>query len=68
MTESPRRVDINISGVPVAGVGGAGLLVVAAAMGIEFPGVRAALIRPDGFVGGAPDPASPRRRESLPRC
>jgi hypothetical protein len=45
-----RRPPINISAIPVAGVGGAGLLVVALSMAAEFPEVRWLLA--GGFLGG----------------
>jgi len=45
-----RRPAINISAIPVAGVGGAGLLVVALSMAAEFPEVRWLLT--GGFLGG----------------
>ena len=35
-----RRPEINISAIPVAGIGGAGLLVVALSMAAEFPEAR----------------------------
>jgi hypothetical protein len=46
-----RRPQINISAIPVAGIGGAGLLVVALSMTAEFPEARWLLT--GGIIGGA---------------
>jgi hypothetical protein len=45
-----RRPEINVSAIPVAGIGGAGLFVVALAMAAEFPEARRLLTA--GFFGG----------------
>jgi hypothetical protein len=45
-----RRPEINISAIPVAGIGGAALLVVALSMAAEFPEAR--LLLTAGFLGG----------------
>ena len=45
-----RRPEINISAIPVAGIGGAGLLIVALSMAAEFPEARWLLT--GGVVGG----------------
>ena len=44
------RPEINISAIPVAGIGGAGLLVVALSMAAEFPEARWLLTA--GLLGG----------------
>ena len=45
-----RRPEMNISAIPVAGIGGAGLLIVALSMAAEFPEARWLLTA--GVVGG----------------
>ena len=49
MEEPPRRPEISISAIPVAGIGGAGL-VVAVSMAVVFPEARWLLT--GGLVGG----------------
>lgn len=51
MSDRPRDVQINISSIPVAGIGGIGLLVMAAAIAAIFPLVRWVVI--GGAAGGA---------------
>ena len=51
MTKPQRHVEINISSIPVAGVGGAGLLIVAASITTMFPLVRWVVLF--GVLGGA---------------
>jgi len=50
MEEPPRRPEISISAIPVAGIGGAGLVVVAVSMAVVFPEARWLLT--GGLVGG----------------
>ena len=50
MAKETRRPEINISAIPVAGVGGAGLVVVAVSMAAVFPEVRWLLF--SSLVGG----------------
>lgn len=40
MTDRPRDVQINISSIPVAGIGGLGLMVMAVVIAATFPLVR----------------------------
>lgn len=40
MSDQPRDVQINISSIPVAGIGGIGLIVMAAVIAVFFPLVR----------------------------
>ena len=51
MTQPQRHVEINISSIPVAGVGGAGLLIVAASITTMFPLVGWVVLF--GGIGGA---------------
>jgi hypothetical protein len=50
MSSQPEFVNINISAIPVAGWGGAGLLAVAAVITLTFPEAR--LLVTLGLVGG----------------
>ena len=50
MVERTRRPEINISAIPVEGIGGAGLVVVALSMAAVFPEVRWLLL--SSFVSG----------------
>ena len=50
MAEQTRRPEINISAIPVAGIGGAGLMIVALSMAAVFPAARWLLAF--GFGGG----------------
>jgi len=50
MIDQPRRADINISRIPVAGIGGLGMIVVAVAMAATFPLTRWVLLM--GVLGG----------------
>lgn len=50
MVEGIRRPEINISAIPVEGIGGAGLVVVALSMAAVFPEVRWLLL--SSFVSG----------------
>lgn len=50
MTHEPCRADINISRIPVAGIGGIGMIVVAVAMAATFPLTRWVLLL--GVGGG----------------
>ena len=40
MADQPRHAGINISAIPVAGIGGLGMIVVAVAIAVTFPLVR----------------------------
>jgi hypothetical protein len=51
MSDPRRDVQINISSIPVAGIGGLGLVVMAAAIAVVFPLVRWVVI--GGAAGGA---------------
>jgi hypothetical protein len=46
----PESVSINMSAIPVAGIGGLGLVAIAAIIAIEFPLVRAVTLS-GGLVG-----------------
>jgi hypothetical protein len=50
MSDQPRYPQINISSIPVAGVGGLGLMVMAVAIAVIFPLVRWVVI--GGAAGG----------------
>ncbi|HTM27443.1 MAG TPA: hypothetical protein VL225_19730 [Vicinamibacterales bacterium] len=50
MTDKERPVEINISGIPVAGVGGLGLVAIAALMTYQMP--QAWLFVAAGAMGG----------------
>jgi hypothetical protein len=50
MTNKDRPVEINMSGIPVAGVGGLGLVAVTLMMAFVFPEARGLLML--GVVGG----------------
>ena len=50
MAEPTRRPEINMSAIPVAGIGGAGLMIVALSMAAVFP--EAGWLLALGFGGG----------------
>jgi hypothetical protein len=50
MSQDDRRVEINISGVPVAGVGGLGLVAMAVLVSVVMPAARWAMLA--GLAGG----------------
>jgi hypothetical protein len=51
MSQDDRRVEINISGIPVAGVGGLGLVAMAVWVSVVMPELRGTLVA--GLSGGA---------------
>ena len=50
MADQPRHAGINISAIPVAGIGGLGMIVVAMAIAATFPLVRWVVL--SGAAGG----------------
>lgn len=50
MSQDNRRVEINISGIPVAGVGGLGLVAMAVLVSVMMPAARWTMIA--GLGGG----------------
>ena len=50
MTQPERNVQINISGIPVAGVGGFGLVAMAVLVSIVMPAARVTMVA--GLIGG----------------
>src|SRR4051812_19864024 len=50
MTQPDRRVEINISGVPVAGVGGLGLVAMAVLVSVYMPAAWWTMVT--GLIGG----------------
>jgi hypothetical protein len=51
MTQPERNVQINISGIPVAGVGGLGLVAMAVLVSVVMPAARWTMVA--GLIGGA---------------
>ena len=51
MTQPERAVQINISGIPVAGVGGLGLVAMAVLVSVVMPAARWTMVA--GLIGGA---------------
>jgi hypothetical protein len=51
MAGEPRHVQINTSAIPVAGIGGVGMLAIAAIFAASFPLARWVLV--SGAAGGA---------------
>ena len=51
MTQPERNVQINISGIPVEGVGGLGLVAMAVLVSIVMPAARWTMVA--GLIGGA---------------
>jgi len=64
MTDKERPVEINISGIPVAGVGGLGLVAIAALMTYQMP--QAWLFVAAGAMGGVVVGAGPDSLASWP--
>ena len=50
MTQPERNVQINISGIPVAGVGGFGLVAMAVLVSVVMPAARLTMVA--GLIGG----------------
>ena len=50
MAPDERRVEINISGIPVAGVGGLGLVAMAVLVSVVMPAARSTMLA--GLAGG----------------
>ena len=50
MSQDDRRVEINISGIPVAGIGGLGLVAMAVLVSVVMPAARWAMLA--GLAGG----------------
>ena len=50
MGDQPRHPGINISAIPIAGIGGLGMIVIAAVIAVTFPLVRWVVL--SGAVAG----------------
>lgn len=50
MGQDNRRVEINISGIPVAGIGGLGLVAMAVLVSVMMPAARGTMLA--GLAGG----------------